>query len=124
MEWKAQDCGISKAAKDTSMLSSKIDQTKVSHETRSEANFGFGPALMPSYLRRKHFSVFGCSHILTLIKTQQTLALVSIQQKHTVHHSALTVKMITTNGITKTTLLVMSQFYLHIIDNIKIHSFL
>ncbi len=32
MEWNAQDCGISKAAKDTSMLPSKIDQMKVSHE--------------------------------------------------------------------------------------------
>ncbi len=50
MEWNAQDCGISKAAKDTSMLPSKIDQMKVSHETGSEANFGFGRALMPSYL--------------------------------------------------------------------------
>ncbi len=64
-EWNAQDCGISKAAKDTSMLPSKIDQTKASHETGSEANVGFGRALMPSYLemhpRRQHFSVFGCS---------------------------------------------------------------
>ncbi len=50
MEWNAQDCGISKAAKDTSMLPSKIVQMKVSHETGSEANFGFGRALMPSYL--------------------------------------------------------------------------
>ncbi len=49
-EWNAQDCGISKAAKDTSMLPLKNDQMKVSHETGSEANFGFGPALMPSYL--------------------------------------------------------------------------
>ncbi len=49
-EWNAQDCGISKAAKDTSMLPSKIDQMKVSNETGSEANFGFGCALMPSYL--------------------------------------------------------------------------
>ncbi len=33
------------------MLPSKIDQKKVSHhETGSEANFGFGRALMPSYL--------------------------------------------------------------------------
>ncbi len=32
-EWNAQDCGISRAAKDTSMLPSKIDQMKVSHET-------------------------------------------------------------------------------------------
>ncbi len=31
------------------MLPSKIDQMKVSHETGSEANFGFGRALMPSY---------------------------------------------------------------------------
>ncbi len=46
-EWNAQDCGILKAAKDTSMLPSKIDQMKVSHETGSEANFGFGRALMP-----------------------------------------------------------------------------
>ncbi len=41
------------------MLPSKIDQMKVSHETRSEANFGFGHALMPSCL------VFGCSHCVT-----------------------------------------------------------
>ncbi len=47
-EWNALDCGISKAAKDTSMLPSKIDQMKVSHETGSEANFGFGRTLMPS----------------------------------------------------------------------------
>ncbi len=47
MEEVAQDCGISKAAKDTS---SKIDQMKVSHETGSEASFGFGCALVPSYL--------------------------------------------------------------------------
>ncbi len=32
------------------MLPSKIDQMKVSHETGSEANFGFGRALMASYL--------------------------------------------------------------------------
>ncbi len=32
------------------MLPSKIDQVKVSHETGSEANFGLGRALMPSYL--------------------------------------------------------------------------
>ncbi len=50
MEWNAQDCGISKAAKDTSMLPSKIDQKKVSHETGSVATFGFGCALMPSCL--------------------------------------------------------------------------
>ncbi len=50
MEWNAQDCGISKAAKDISMLPSKIDPMKVSHETGSEANFGFGHALMPSCL--------------------------------------------------------------------------
>ncbi len=49
-EWNAQDCGISKAAKDTSMLPSKINQMKASHETGSEANFGLGRALMPSYL--------------------------------------------------------------------------
>ncbi len=30
-EWNAEDCGISKAAKDTSMLPSKIDQMKASH---------------------------------------------------------------------------------------------
>ncbi len=53
MEWNAQDCGISKAAKDTSMLPSKIDQMKASHETGSEANFGFGRALMPSYLEMR-----------------------------------------------------------------------
>ncbi len=61
MEWNAQDCGISKAAKDTSRLPSKFDQMKVSHERGSEANFGFGRALMPSCLRRQHFSVFRCS---------------------------------------------------------------
>ncbi len=60
-EWNAQDCGISKAAKDTSMLPSKINQMKGSHETGSEANLGFGRALMSSYLGRQHFSVFGCS---------------------------------------------------------------
>ncbi len=32
------------------MLPSKIDQMKASHETGSEANFGFGHALMPSCL--------------------------------------------------------------------------
>ncbi len=53
MEWNAQDCGISKAVKDTSVLPSKLDQMKVSHEKESEANFGFGRAWMPS--------VFGCS---------------------------------------------------------------
>jgi len=31
-EWKAQDCGISKAVEDTSMLSSKIIQIKESQE--------------------------------------------------------------------------------------------
>ncbi len=36
-ECTAQDCGIPKAVKDTSMLPSKIDQMKVSHETGSEA---------------------------------------------------------------------------------------
>ncbi len=30
------------------MLPSKMDQMKVSHETGSEANFGFGRALMSS----------------------------------------------------------------------------
>ncbi len=64
MEWNTQDCGISKAAKETSMPS-KIDPMKVSHETGSEANSGFGRALcLPTlqyYLRRQHFSVFGCS---------------------------------------------------------------
>ncbi|ROI33828.1 Leukocyte elastase inhibitor [Anabarilius grahami] len=49
-EWKAQDCGISEAAKDTSMLPLKYDQMKVSQETGSEANIGFRHALMPSYL--------------------------------------------------------------------------
>ncbi len=32
------------------MRPSKIDQVKASHETGSEANFGFGHALMPSCL--------------------------------------------------------------------------
>lgn len=31
MEWNTQDCLISKAAKDASMLPSKIDQMKVYH---------------------------------------------------------------------------------------------
>ncbi len=48
------------------MLPSKIDQMKVSHETGSEANFGFGRALMPSYLGmllpKAAFFSFGCSH--------------------------------------------------------------
>ncbi len=35
------------------MLPSKIDQMKVSHETGIEANFGFGPALMPSLLEMR-----------------------------------------------------------------------
>ncbi len=41
---------MSKAAKDTAMLPSKINQMKVSQETGIEANFGFGRDLMPSYL--------------------------------------------------------------------------
>lgn len=49
-EWNAQDCGISKAAKDTSMLPSKFDQKKVPPETGSEAEFGFGRVLMSSCL--------------------------------------------------------------------------
>ena len=49
-EWNAQDCGISKAAKDTSMLPSKIGQMKASQETGTETNTEFGRALMPSYL--------------------------------------------------------------------------
>ncbi len=48
--WNAQDCGISKLAKDTSMLPSEIDQMKGSHETESEANVGFRRASMPSWL--------------------------------------------------------------------------
>lgn len=50
MEWNAQDCYISKAVKDTSMLSSKVNQMKVSQETGSEAFFQiseFGKALRP-----------------------------------------------------------------------------
>ncbi len=35
------------------MLPSRIDQMKVSHETGSEANFGFGRALIPSYLEMR-----------------------------------------------------------------------
>ncbi len=50
MEWNAQDCGISKAAKDTSMLPSKFDQKKVPPETGSEAVFGLGRTLMLSRL--------------------------------------------------------------------------
>ncbi len=62
MERNAQDCGISKAAKDTSMLPSKINQMKVSHETGSEANFGFGRALMPFCLVMCHLKAefFSC----------------------------------------------------------------
>ncbi len=41
MEWNAQNGGISKAAKDTSMLPSKFDQKKVHPETGSEAEFVF-----------------------------------------------------------------------------------
>ncbi|KAI2646065.1 Carboxy-S-adenosyl-L-methionine synthase [Labeo rohita] len=44
------DCGKSEAVKDTSMLPSKFDQKKVPPETGSEAEFGFGRALMPSCL--------------------------------------------------------------------------
>ncbi len=47
MECSAQDCGISKAANDTSMLP-KIIQMKASQEAGSEANIGFKRALMPS----------------------------------------------------------------------------
>ncbi len=47
------------------MLPSKIDKMKASHEAGSEANSGFGRALMPSCLRmcppKAAFSVFGCS---------------------------------------------------------------
>ncbi len=35
-EWNAQDCGISKPAKDTATLPSKINQMNASHETGSE----------------------------------------------------------------------------------------
>ncbi len=59
MELNAQDCGISKAAKDTSMLPSKIDHIKASQETVSEANIGLGRALclptLECILRRQHF---------------------------------------------------------------------
>ncbi len=48
--WNAQDCAISKAAKDTSMLPSGFDQKKVPPETGSEAEFRFGRVLMPSCL--------------------------------------------------------------------------
>ncbi len=54
-EWSAQDCGISKAAKDTSMLPSKFDQKKVPPETGSEAEFGLGRVLM-SFLPWNVFS--------------------------------------------------------------------
>ncbi len=47
------------------MLPSKINQMKVSHETGSETNFGFGRALVPSYLGKP--SVFGCSLLLLLL---------------------------------------------------------
>ncbi len=52
------------------MLPSKIDQKKVSHETGSKANFGFGRALMPSYLGmcppKAAFSVFGCRQYMSM----------------------------------------------------------
>jgi len=35
-EWKAEDCGILKPVKDTSMLPSEIDQMKVSQLRRQE----------------------------------------------------------------------------------------
>jgi len=63
-EWKAQDCGISKAANDSSMLPSKIDQMKVSQETGSETNIAFGHVLiqylptLDCILQRQHVSVF------------------------------------------------------------------
>ncbi len=50
MEWDTQDCGISKAVKDTSMLPSKFDHKKVPLETESKAEFGFERALIPSRL--------------------------------------------------------------------------
>lgn len=43
-ESNEQDCGISKVAKDTSLLPSKIDPIKASQETSREANIGFGCA--------------------------------------------------------------------------------
>ncbi len=49
MELNAQDCRISKAVKETSMLPSKIDQRKVSEDVGRKANFGFKRFLMPSY---------------------------------------------------------------------------
>jgi len=50
-QWNTQDCGISKAVKDPSMLPSKIDQMKVSQETRcgSGTTIKFGCAFLPSY---------------------------------------------------------------------------
>ncbi len=68
MEWCAQDCGISKAAKDTSMLPSKIDQMK--DLMRQEVKLTLDsdvPWCLPSMkcvLRRQPFSVFGCSHCM------------------------------------------------------------
>jgi len=53
-EWKAQDCGISKAANDNFMLPSKINQMKVSQETWSL------PWCLPTLeciLQRLHLSV-------------------------------------------------------------------
>lgn len=49
-EWNAQNCGISKAVKDTSMLPSIIDQIKVSQEAGYQDNYGFECGLMPFYL--------------------------------------------------------------------------
>ncbi|MGL4947610.1 MAG: hypothetical protein ACRC4X_08160, partial [Cetobacterium sp.] len=58
-EWNTQVCGISKAAKDTSMLPSKFDQKKVPPETGTEAEFGFGrDAFLPW---NAAFRVFGSS---------------------------------------------------------------
>jgi len=43
------------------MLDSKIDQIKVSQKTGSEANIGFGRALMPYYLGMHPLkAAFGC----------------------------------------------------------------
>ncbi len=49
----------------------------------------------------------------------KTLAPVSIQQKHIVNNSTMTVKILTDDDFTKLALLVMFQFYLPILDNME-----
>jgi len=53
-EWNIQDCGISKAVKDISILPSKIKECGTIT--------GFTRACCLHSLRRQHFSVFGCQN--------------------------------------------------------------